>query len=228
MSWGQELKQLKAEKQELFERKQAAWHVYDEAKKETQKAHDAMQEAWRKRNAIRDEMNCEFEKRKSAFEQNDVIWAEFKQAQCDIKLQIDGLQAESDAEHLEMVRCFETAKKAFNDGDRASASAYSSEGHDHKDKRDSLNAEVSALVQKIRDARARAETATLDVDSSAFKAAKERFETAKKEHQAAEDEFMSKKQVRNEAKAEFDRLQAKFTQANDAYNAKKTEILTRK
>ena len=224
MAWNPELDRLKAAKQEAYERKQAAWQVYDEARRRTQQAYDVMQEAWQERQDARNEMNREYEVRQAAFERNDAIWDEYKRIRDYNNYQIEHLRQEADTEHQAMISCFEEASAAYENGDKASASLYSSEGHDYKDRRNSLNDEVNALVQEIRDAKAHAQSAAPKVDSSAFYAAKSRFEAAKAKHQAADTDFKREKAERDRAKAEFNRLQQEFLQAKEAFQSKRDEV----
>lgn len=134
----------------------------------------------------------------------------------------------ADAEHQAMIDCFEAASAAYEGGDGASAKTYSSEGHDHRDKRNELNHEVRMLVQEIRDAKAHAESAAPAVDSSTFHASKRRFEAAKERHQAAQAEFKREKAERDRAKAEFQRLREEFSRAKEAYQTRKQEVKAEK
>ena len=224
MVWSPELDRLKAEQQTAFERKQEAYQRYAGARQRTQQAYDIMQEAWHERNNARDDMNREFEARQAAFDHNNAIWDEYKRIRDNNNYQLEYLRREADAEHQAMIDCFEAASAAYESGDRATASLYSSEGHDHKDRRNSLNAEVSVLVQEIKDAKAHAESAAPKVDQSAFYAAKERFNQAKAKHQAAEAEFKREKAERDRLKAEFNRLQQAFLQAKEAFQRKRDDI----
>lgn len=228
MAWNQELDRLKTAQQAAYERKQAAWQAYDEARKRTQEVYDAMQEAWQERQDAKTEMNREYEARQAAFERNDVIWDEYKRIRDRNNYQLEYLRRDADTEHQAMISCFEEANAAYENGDRASAALYSSEGHDHKDRRNSLNDEVSTLVQEIRDAKAYAESAAPKVDSSAFYAAKSRFEAAKAKHQAKDADFKREKAERNRAKAEFERLQQEFLQAKEAFQRKRDEVRSEK
>lgn len=228
MVWNPELDRLKAEQQTAFERKQEAYQRYAEAKQRTQQAHDIMQEAWQERQIARIEMNREYEARQAAFDRNDAIWNEYKRIRDNNNYQLEYLRHDADAEHQAMIDCFEAASAAYESGDRAAASLYSSEGHDHKDRRDSLNAEVSALVQEIKDAKAHAESAAPKVDQSAFYAAKERFTQAKTRHQAAETDFKREKAERDRLRAEFNHLQQEFLQAKEAFQRKRDEIKAEK
>ena len=223
-----ELDRLKTEQQTAFERKQEAYQRYDEAKRRTQQAYDVMQDAWQERSDARDEMNREFEARQVAFDHNNAIWDEYKRIRDSNNYQIERLRQEADAEHQAMIDCFEQASMAYESGDGAAASLYSSEGHDHKDRRNSLNAEVSALVQEIKDAKAYAESAAPKVDQSAYYAAKERFRQAKARHQAAEAEFKHEKAERDRLKAEFNHLQQEFLQAKEAFQRRRDEIKAEK
>lgn len=223
-----ELDKLKAEQQAAFERKQEAYRRYDEARQRAQRAYDAMQDAWQERSDARDEMNREYEERQAAFERNDEIWGEYKRIRDHNNYQLEYLRRDADAEHQAMIDCFEQASMAYESGDKAEASLYSSEGHDHKDRRNELNAEVSSLVQEIKDAKAYAESAAPKVDSSAFHAAKSRFERAKERHQAAQADFNREKEERNRLKGEFDRLQQEFLQAKEAFQRKRDEVRSEK
>ena len=224
VSWDYEMDRLKTEKQAAFERKQAAWQSWREASDRTDRAYDEMQRARQERNDARDEMNDAFEARQAAFERNNEIWDEYKRIKSDNNYQLEQLRREANYEHQAMIDCFEAARSAYESGDKTGASAYSSEGHDHKDRRNVLNAEVSALVQEIKDAKARAEYTATRIDSSVFERAKRRFESAKARCQTAEAEFRREKDERNRLKSEFDRSQAEFVRAKEALEARRKEV----
>ena len=224
MAWDYEMDRLKTEKQAAFERKQVAWQSWHEAGERTNRAYEEMQRSRQERNDARDEMNEAFEARRAAFERNNEIWDEYKRIKGDNNYQLEQLRREANYEHQAMIDCFEAARSAYESGDKTGASAYSSEGHDHKDRRNVLNAEVSALVQEIKDAKARAEYTATRIDSSVFERAKRRFESAKARCQTAEAEFRREKDERNRLKSEFDRSQAEFVRAKEALEARRKEV----
>lgn len=73
MSRNPELDRLKAERQLLFERKQAAFQRFKELQNQTNVAHGAMQLAWGERTRTRECMNSEFEARRSAYSHRDSV-----------------------------------------------------------------------------------------------------------------------------------------------------------
>lgn len=112
-----------------------------------------------------------------------------------------------------MQDCFEQASNAYQYGDKSEARYYSQQGHEHKDRRDALNAEISELAREVKQAKANAEASAPRISSYAFDSAKSAFESAKARHESAQAEFKRLKAQRDSAKAEFDRLQAQFKQA---------------
>ena len=223
-----ELDRLKSEQQSLFEQKQAAFQRFKDLQEQTNTAHDTMQSAWDERVRARKHMNSEFKARKSAYAHRDSVWDEYSRIRDYNNSRIESLRYEADAEHRAMQDCFERASNAYQYGDKSEAPYYSQEGHEHKDRRDALNAEISELIHEIKQAKANAEAQAPKVDSSAFDYAKSTFESAKAHHESAEAEFKRLKALRDSAKAEFDRLQAQFKQAQAAFNRKLEEVKSAK
>ena len=206
MSRNPELDRLKAEQQSLFEQKQAAFQRFKDLQKRTHIAHDVMQSAWDERTRAREHMNREFEARQSAYSHRDSVWDEYGRIRDYNNSRIESLKYEADAEHRAMQDCFEQASNAYQYGDKSEAPYYSKQGHEHKDRRDALNAEISELAREVKQAKANAEASAPRISSYAFDSAKSAFESAKARHESAQAEFKRLKAQRDSAKAEFDRL----------------------
>ena len=224
MSRNPELDRLKAEQQSLFEQKQAAFQRFKDLQKRTNRAHDVMQSAWDERIRARERMNREFEARQSAYSHHDSVWDEYGRIRDYNNSRIESLKYEADAEHRAMQDCFEQASNAYQYGDKSEAPYYSKQGHEHKDRRDALNAEISELAREVKQAKANAEASAPRISSYAFDSAKSAFESAKARHESAQAEFKRLKAQRDSAKAEFDRLQAQFKQAQAAFNRRLEEV----
>ena len=224
MSRNPELDRLKAEQQSLFEQKQAAFQRFKDLQKRTHIAHDVMQSAWDERIRARERMNREFEARQSAYSHHDSVWDEYGRIRDYNNSRIESLKYEADAEHRAMQDCFEQASNAYQYGDKSEAPYYSKQGHEHKDRRDALNAEISELAREVKQAKANAEASAPRISSYAFDSAKSAFESAKARHESAQAEFKRLKAQRDSAKAEFDRLQAQFKQAQAAFNRRLEEV----
>ena len=219
-----ELDRLKTEQQSLFEQKQAAFQRFKDLQERTNIAHDVMQSAWDERTRAREHMNREFEARQSAYSHRDSVWDEYGRIRDYNNSRIESLKYEADAEHRAMQDCFEQASNAYQYGDKSEAPYYSQQGHEHKDRRDALNAEISELTREVKQAKANAEASAPRISSYAFDSAKSAFESAKARHESAQAEFKRLKAMRDSAKAEFDRLQAQFKQAQAAFNHKLEEV----
>lgn len=224
MSRNPELDRLKAEQQSLFEQKQAAFQRFKDLQKRTHIAHDVMQSAWDERIRAREHMNRKFEARQSAYSRRDSVWDEYGRIRDYNNSRIESLKYEADAEHRAMQDCFEQASNAYQYGDKSEAPYYSQQGHEHKDRRDALNAEISELAREVKQAKANAEASAPRISSYAFDSAKSAFESAKARHESAQAEFKRLKAQRDSAKAEFDRLQAQFKQAQAAFNRRLEEV----
>lgn len=224
MSRNPELDRLKAEQQSFFEQKQAAFQRFKDLQERTNMAHDAMQSAWDERTRAREHMNCEFEARRSAYAHRDSVWAEYGRIRDYNNSRIESLKYEADAEHCAMQDCFERASDAYQYGDKSEAPYYSQQGHEHKERRDELNAEISELAREVKQAKANAEASAPRIDSYAFDSAKSAFESARARHESAQAEFKRLKAHRDSAKSEFDRLQAQFKQAQAAFQRKLEEV----
>ena len=224
MSRNPELDRLKAEQQSLFEQKQTAFQRFKDLQKRTHIAHDDLQWACDERIRAREHMNREFEARQSAYSRRDSVWDEYSRIRDYNNSRIESLKYEADAEHRAMQDCFEQASNAYQYGDKSEAPYYSQQGHEHKDRRDALNAEISELAREVKQAKANAEASAPRISSYAFDSAKSAFESAKARHESAQAEFKRLKAQRDSAKAEFDRLQAQFKQAQAAFNRGLEEV----
>ena len=224
MSRNPELDRLKAEQQSLFEQKQAAFQRFKDLQKRTNIAHDVMQSAWDERTRAREHMNREFEARQSAYSHRDSVWDEYGRIRDYNNSRIESLKYEADAEHRAMQDCFEQASNAYQYGDKSEAPYYSQQGHEHKDRRDALNSEISELAREVKQAKANAEASAPRISSYAFDSAKSAFESAKARHESAQAEFKRLKAQRDSAKAEFDRLQTQFKQAQAAFSRRLEEV----
>ena len=224
MSRNPELDRLKAKQQSLFEQKQATFQRFKDLQERTNVAHDVMQSAWNERTCARKHMNREFEARQSAYSHRDSVWEEYGRIRDYNNSRIESLKYEADAEHRAMQDCFEQASNAYQYGDKSEAPYYSQQGHEHKDRRDELNAEISELAREVKQAKANAEASAPKISSYAFDSAKSAFKSAKARHESAQAEFKRLKSQRDSAKAEFNCLQVQFKQAQAAFNRKLEEV----
>ena len=218
------LDQLKSDEQAAFERKQQAWREFSDLRDRTNDAYEESQRLWRERAAARDEMNREFEARNIAFERSREVWDEYGRIRDANNPQIESLRAQADSEHYQMQQCFEQASSEYSYGDKSLASEYAQEGHEHKERRDELNSEISRLCEEVRNAKQHAEWSAPKPDSSAFNRAKDRFEQAKAEHEAAEREFKSLSKQRNAAKQAFDSAHAEHQRLKEAFERRLEEV----
>ncbi len=224
MSRNGELDSLKAKEQEAFRQKQAAYQRYEEAKKLTESAYINMQSAWSDRCSAREVMNSEYEAMQASNSIYREVWAEYSRIRDDNNARIQRLRSDSDYEHRMMQDCFERASFAYTSGDKAEASSLSAEGRSHKERRDSINAEVSSLCYEIRSAKMDAESRAPKTDGSAFRSAKSVFNEAKSCHESAQAEFNRLKVERNRLKAEFDATQEYFIQCKEEFQKKLAEV----
>ena len=219
-----ELDALKSEEKEAFRCKQEAFKRYRDAKERTDEAYEIMQRAWEELKIARDEMNREYEALQQAKEYNREVWDEYGRIRDYNNSRIETLRYEADCEHQMMKDCFERASDAYNYGDKADASLYSAEGHEHKDRRDELNAEIGALIQEIRDAKENAKWRAPKVDSSAFYRAKEAFNDAKARHESAKERFKYLKEERNRLKAELDSAKGEHARLKERLRQRLEEV----
>ena len=224
MSRNGELDSLKAKEQEAFRQKQAAYQRYEEAKKLTNSAYINMQSAWNDRCSAREVMNSEYEAMQASNSNYREVWAEYSRIRDDNNARIQRLRSDSDYEHRMMQDCFERASFAYTSGDKAEASSLSAEGRSHKERRDSINAEVSSLSYEIRSAKMSAESRAPKTDGSAFRSAKSAFNEAKSCHESAQAEFNRLKAERDRLKAEFDAAQKRFLQYKEEFQKKLAEV----
>lgn len=219
-----ELDSLREREQEAFRRKQSAFKKYADAKESANRAYDVMQTAWQELCSAREEMNREYEALQYSSNHNREIWDEYGRIRDRNNARIESLRYEADREHELMKDCFERASEAYQYGDKSEAPIYSAEGHEHKDRRDELNAEVGMLIQEIHDAKTNAELRASKTDSSAFRRAKEAFNIAKSRHESAKNEFKRLKAERDRYKAEFDSAQEEHVRLKEELQRKITEV----
>lgn len=224
MSRNYELDSLKSREQDAFQRKQAAFQRYKEAKDRASDIHDEMESAWQERSSAREEMNHEYEEMQRNSEYYREVWDEYGRIRDDNNSRIESLKWEADREHQEMISCFDQASSEYEYGDKSMAPVYSQEGHEHKERRDEINAEISELAREVREARQNAEWRAPKTDSSAFHRAKEAFERAKSRHESIQAEFKRAKAERDRLKAEFDSLHEEHLRLKEEFQRKLEEV----
>lgn len=212
-----DLDRIKAKEQSAFQRKQEAWAVYDAAKTRASEAHDVMMSAWLERCEARNEMNREYQAIKTANDHYREVWDNYCKARDYTNSLIEPLRAKADLEHQRMKVCFDQASSEYELGDKANAAALSREGHEHKKRRNELNAEISELCHKIRAAKEEAKLEAPKTDGSVYRAAKAKFEEKKSIHAKAEAEF-------KRLKGERDRLKNEFMSTENEYNRIKENL----
>mgnify|MGYP000845156039 CR=1 FL=1 len=212
-----ELDALKAREQAAFHCKQANFQKYSDAKNRTSSAYETMQAAWIERCSTRETMNREYEILQSFGENYRKVWDDYGAVRSRNSARIESLRYEADSEHQQMKDCFDRASDAYNYGNKAEAPMLSADGRMHKERRDSLNLEVSALIQETRDAKERAQSLAPKTDSSTFHRAKEAFNAAKARHESAQAEFKRLKAERDRCKAEFDAAQAEHIRLKEEF-----------
>lgn len=224
MSRNYELDNLKSREQDAFQRKQTAFQRYADARDRCNEAHDAMESAWNERCSAREEMNREYDEMQRSSEHYREVWDEYGRIRDENNSRIESLKWEADREHQEMCSCFDQASSEYEYGDKSMAPIYSQEGHDHKERRDELNAEISEFAREVKDARRDAEYRAPKTDSSAFHRAKDVFERAKSSHESAQTEFKHLKAERDRLKAEFDSVQEEHTRLKEEFQRKLEEV----
>ena len=224
MSRNYELDSLKSREQDAFQRKQAAFRRYKEARDRASDIHDEMESAWQERSSAREEMNREYEEMQRNSEHYAQVWDEYGRIRDDNNSRIESLKWEADREHQEMISCFDQASSEYEYGDKSMAPVYSQEGHEHKERRDELNAEISELAREVREARQNAEWRAPKTDSSVFHRAKEAFERAKSRHESIQAEFKRAKAERDRLKAEFDSLHEEHLRLKEEFQRKLEEV----
>jgi len=152
------------------------------------------------------------------------VWDEYGRIRDYNNSRIESLKWEADREHQEMQSCFDQASSEYEYGDKSTAPVYSQEGHEHKERRNDLNAEISELAREVKEARQNAEWRAPKTDSSAFHRAKDAFERAKSRHESAQSEFKRLKAKRDRLKSEFDSAHAEHLRLKEAFQHKLEEV----
>ena len=224
MSRNYELDSIRFREQDAFRRKQAAFERYAEVRDHCNEVHDVMQDAWEERCSARDEMNHEYAVLQASSDHYREVWDGYGRIRDENNYEIERLRTEADYEHQQMVDCFERASDCYEHGDKSEAPYWSQQGHDHKDRRDSINEEVRRLCQEVKSAKQNAEWRAPKTDPSAFHRAKDAFERAKARHESVQAEFKRLKAERDRLKGEFDSLQSEHTHLKDEFQRKLEEV----
>ncbi len=228
MSRDLELDRLKSEEQAAFQRKQDAFQRYAYIREHTNAAYDEAQRAWKFRSSARDEMNREYEAMQRSSEHYREIWNEYGRIHDQNNYKIERLRSEADCEHQQMINCFEQASNYYEYGNKSEASYWSQQGHEHKDRRNELNEEISRLCQEVKDAKREAQWRAPKTDSSAFHKAKDVFERAKEHHESAQAEFKRLKVDRDRMKADFESAKEEHAKAKKAFNDRLATVRSHK
>ena len=219
-----ELDTLKTREQNVFQLKQVAWNRYTEAKNRCSELHNTMQEAWRERCLLREEMNREYDNITDSNTHYHNVWDEYSRIRDRNNSRIESLRNEADYEHQAMIRCFNQASFEYSSGNKSMAPVHSREGHQHKECRDNLNREISYLAQEVKSAKQDAIYKAPKTNSALFKKAKEAFLYAKSKHESIQSEFKQQKSERDRFKAEFDALQKEHTCLKEEFKTKLEKI----
>ena len=220
LHYDNELERLRTEEDRAFRRKQAAWQDYMVAKEAASVAYETVQLTLEDRRAAREVHDREFEALKEVREQGSEVWAAFRQSRDYYGSCIDSLRQKADAEHQAMRECFDQASRAYECGDKAMAPKYSAEGHEHRVRRNELNARIGQLCRKIKEMRQDAERRAPKLDYSTFDAAKAKYEQAKVANQEAQACFKLLESQSRQAKEEFDKAKAAHRQAQAALRSR--------
>ena len=218
------LDSLKSREQDAFHRKQVEFKNYLDAKNRADIAYNAMQSARQECRTAREEMNREYEDMQRSSNNFREVWDEYGRIRDINNSRIESLRQEAEYEHREMQDCFERASSCYHYGDKSEAPYWSSQGQDHKCRRDNINEEVSRLCQEVKSARRDAEWRAPKTDSSAFQRAKGFFNDAKSRQKSAEAEFERLKIEREQYKAKFDSIQAEYLRLKEEFQEKLAQI----
>lgn len=218
------LDSLKSREQDAFHRKQLVFKDYLDAKNRADIAYSAMQAARQECRTAREEMNREYEDMQRSSNNFREVWDEYGRIRDINNARIESLRQEAEYEHREMQDCFDRAGNCYHYGDKSEAPYWSSQGHDHKYRRDNINEEVSRLCQEVKTARQNAEWRAPKTDSSAFQRAKESFNDAKSRQKSAEAEFDRLKTERDQYKAQFDSIQAEYLRLKEEFQEKLAQV----
>lgn len=169
-------------------------------------------------------MNREYEDMQRSSNNFREVWDEYGRIRDINNARIESLRQEAEYEHREMQDCFDRAGNCYHYGDKSEAPYWSSQGHDHKYRRDNINEEVSRLCQEVKTARQNAEWRAPKTDSSAFQRAKESFNDAKSRQKSAEAEFDRLKTERDQYKAQFDSIQAEYLRLKEEFQEKLAQV----
>lgn len=139
------LDSLKSREQDAFHRKQVEFKNYLDAKSRADIVYNVMQSARQECRTAREEMNREYEDMQRSSNNFREVWDEYGRIRDINNARIESLRQEAEYEHREMQDCFDRAGSCYHYGDKSEAPYWSSQGHDHKNRRDSINEEVSRL-----------------------------------------------------------------------------------
>lgn len=215
MTWNDNLRQLNAEEQDAFMRKQAVFQAYQAAKEKASQLCQAQQDAWEERKRTQNIMNQEYNLLQTVRAQIDAVWDEYKRVRDYNNQRIDMLKPQADEMYCRMSAAFDNASNAYNFGSKADASTYSAEGRSYQEQLKSLNSEISSLAQAVTAAKQYAQSRGTASDS-AFRSAQEDYKHAKSTHLAAQQAYQEAKSERNRLLHEFQSLQQLYLEKKAA------------
>ena len=198
-----ESEKLKLEERAAFRRKQLAWAKYAEARNQTDVLAKALQEAWEKRNAAKAEMGEEHKKISSVSSNYRDTWEDYVRIRDYNNSKIRKLREDAEREHKEMQRCFDCANEESRFGNKSLAKVHFDNAYAHKKRRDEINDMIVKVCNENQKALQEAERNAPRADSTAYRAAKKKYEDARALHESIEAEFKQMKAKRDFLKAEF-------------------------
>lgn len=207
-----ELDRLHEEQERAFSEKQEAYGNWRNRMGEQKRLYEAKERAKRACDEARADMNREYEE----LHRFDHVWDEYTRIKEANNPRIETLKHRADYLASQMREAFQRASDAYNYGDRSLAPAYSAEGREYKAELENLNEEISALCREVKSARLAAESWGRR-DSSAFRAAKSRFEARKREQRDAQEELGAYVAETRRMKAEFENAKKRHLRLQELF-----------
>ncbi len=207
-----ELDRLKADQDDAFQRKQAAWEVQNQA--------------WQVRLSAKEALDGAYARKQAAYEIQQAAWTDLQHLRDSNGPRIASLNDQQNQAFANMSQAFERASAAYEARDGAAAKAYSNDGHQYKAASKAAVAERRALVAEIKEAEARHASAAerFQTAKAEFQTAKATFDRAKAEHERLSGEFRAAKTVFDQARQAFQDCLERLKAEQQKRKAKRREL----
>ena len=220
------LDELGYEKQKKWEKKQKKWAEFKELQEASRKVSGALKQAHEEMNEAREILTHEYEFLKAGHPERVAVWKSYEEKREKINAVINPIKDEAQQEHRLMVKCFEAAKIAYQNGEREKAKELAKKGYEHQAKRDELNIIVKEGASRVKAFKAEAMEKAPPHDRTSFDLFRDRYYSAKRTLADIQRRFNRMKEEEEQKYKEFKQAEHEFAEAKKAFE-NRLEIVRR-